>query len=247
MASTSETGYPVWVGNLGTLIKYVPSLGPKYNPAKAILKLSGLNTVHANAEAKMQALKTAEATYKRAVSARETAFIKAKKLAVNLVAALAASGASKETIEFVKPIQRKIQGNAKSASASSPAKSSADEPAGKKGISTVQQSYKNITDHLERLIQTIFADPGFAPNEPEFQQAGLSAMVADLRAKTGAVENAEGELSAARDARKIAVQGEPEGVCAVGSEAKKYVKAIFGSDSKQYKGISKLDFPRKKK
>ena len=246
MASKSETGYPVWVANLATFIKYVTSYGPKYNPAKAILKLAGLNSVLANAEAKMQALKTAEANYKRATSARETAFLNAKKLAIKLVAALPASGASKETVEFVKPIQRKIQGSAKSASSSSASKSSAEEPAVKTGISTSQQSYALITDHLERMIQTIFADSGFAPNEAEFQQAGLSAMVTDLRAKTAAVENLEAQLSVARDARKFAVHGEPEGVCAVGSEGKNYVKAIFGSTSKQYKDISKLDFPRKK-
>jgi hypothetical protein len=246
MASTSETGYPVYVANLGTFIKFVTAYGPKYNPAKANLKLPGLTTIHADAESKLRLVKTAGNNYSRAVQLREFAFTNAKKLASKMLSGLPAAGASKATLEFAKPINKKIQGTAKSATRVSEPSLDGEPVEVKKRNSVSQQSYTRIADHFDQLIETIFGDPEYAPNEPEYQRDNLTAMVADMRSKSAAADIAEAALSQARNERDIALFAEPNGVCIVGSEGKGYVRSVFGSSSNQFKNVTKLNFPKKK-
>jgi hypothetical protein len=246
MASTSETGFPVYVADLGTLIKFVKTYGPKYNPAKANLKVPGLTTIHGDAESKLKLVKTAGNNYSRAVQLREFAFTNAKKLATKMLFGLPAAGASKVTLEFAKPINKKIQGTSRSASSTSETSSTGEPAEPKKSNSTSQQSYTRVADHFDQLIEVIFGDAGYAPNESEYQRPGLVAMVADLRTKSDAADSAEAELSQARNARDLAIYAEPNGVCVVGAEAKGYVKSVFGADSKEFKNLSKLKFPKRR-
>ncbi len=80
MASTSETGHAKNVANFNELISFVSGYGETYNPSKASIKLTALQTLLADAKSAMDAVNSAMPAYSNAVSAREAAFEPLNKL-----------------------------------------------------------------------------------------------------------------------------------------------------------------------
>lgn len=91
MASTSETGHAKNVANFEKLVAETSALGETFNPSKATLKLTALNTQLATARAAIAAVNSAEPAYKNAVSARDAAFAPLGKLITRINNALKAS------------------------------------------------------------------------------------------------------------------------------------------------------------
>lgn len=242
MASTNETGHAKNVANLEVLIGYCTSYGPTYNPSKASIKLAALSTLHTNAQAALASLKTAKTAYDNATNARETSAAPVKKLCTKIVNALAATDASKLTVDDAKAINMKIQGRRVNGKTAAKQPEESAEPASENNISVSQQSFDNLIDNFAKLTQTLTAEPLYKPNEVELQVATLNTMLTDLKNKNKAVITATANLSNARIARDKILYAEGAGIHDAALSVKQYIKSLFGPTSPQYKQVRGIKF-----
>ncbi|MGD9581027.1 MAG: hypothetical protein AB7V50_06615 [Vampirovibrionia bacterium] len=202
MASTSETGHAKNVANFEKLVAETSAFGETFNPSKATLKLTALNTQLATARAAIAAVNSAEPAYKNAVSARDAAFAPLGKLITRINNALKASDTTTQEDESALTLVRKLQGRRATAKKTEDEKKAAAAE-GKEivEISSSQMSFDSRLDNFDKLIKLLSSIPAYAPNEADLKVEALTALYNDLKAKNMAVINAETPLSTARIAR----------------------------------------------
>ena len=243
MASTSETGHAKNVANFEKLIAETSAFGETFNPSKATLKLTALNTQLATAKAAIAAVNSAEPAYKNAVSAKNAAFAPLGKLITRINNALKASDTTVQEDESALTLVRKLQGRRATAKKTEDEKK-AVAAEGKEivEISSSQMSFDSRLDNFDKLIKLLSSIPAYAPNEADLKVEALTALYNDLKAKNMAVINAETPLSTARIARNEVLYKQNTGIVDISVDVKNYVKSVFGATSPQYKLISNLKF-----
>ena len=243
MASTSETGHAKNVANFEKLIAETSAFGETFNPSKATLKLTALNTQLATAKAAIAAVNSAEPAYKNAVSARDAAFAPLGKLITRINNALKASDTTVQEDESALTLVRKLQGRRATAKKTEDEKKAlAAEGKEVVEISSSQMSFDSRLDNFDKLIKLLSSIPAYAPNEADLKVEALTALYNDLKAKNMAVINAETPLSTARIARNEVLYKQNTGIVDITVDVKNYVKSVFGATSPQYKLISNLKF-----
>ena len=238
MASTSEVGHAKNVANFQDLIEFLSGYGGQYNPTKASLQIPQLIAQKANADNALAEVINKNTAYNSKVNERMIAFSDIKSLSTRLLNSLQASDASPETIKDAKTFNRKMQGK-RASSAQTPVDPDAPAP---NTISTSQQSYDQLIQHLAGLKAVLETEPSYAPNESDLTIASLTTKIADLNAKNTAVANAYAGVSNSRIARNQTLYHETTGLVVTAFAVKKYVKSVFGAQSPQYAQVSGLKF-----
>ena len=238
MASTSEVGHAKNVANFQDLIEFVTGYGATYNPSKSSLKLAQLVALKATAEAKLTDVISKNTNYNNKVNERMVAFSNLKSLSTRLVNALQTTDATTQTINDAKTFNRKMQGK-KASATQTPTDPNAPAPA---TISTSQQSYDQLIQHLSGLKSVLEEEPSYTPNETELQVATIDAKIADLTAKNTAVSTAYTNISNSRISRNETLYTSENGIYESAGEVKKYVKSVFGASSPQYNQVSGIKF-----
>lgn len=177
MASTSETGHAKNVANFEKLVAETTAFGENFNPSKATLKLTALNTQLATARAAIAAVNSAEPAYKNAVSARDAAFAPLGKLITRINNALKASDTTVQEDESALTLVRKLQGRRATAKKTEDEKQAAAAE-GKEivQISSSQMSYDSRLDNFDKLIKLLSSIPAYAPNEADLKVEALTAL-----------------------------------------------------------------------
>ena len=242
MASTSEVGHAKNVANFQDLIEFVTGYGATYNPSKNSLKLPQLIALKASAETKLTDVISKNTAYNNKVNERMVAFSNLKSLSTRLVNALQTTDATTQTINDAKTFNRKMQGKKASAS-QTPTDPNAPAP---KTISTSQQSYDQLIQHLAGLKSVLEEESSYTPNETDLQVATIDAKIADLTAKNTAVSTAYTNISNSRISRNETLYTSDNGIFETASEVKKYIKSVFGASSPQYNQVSGIKFSKPK-
>ena len=242
MASTSEVGHAKNLANFQDLIEFVTGYGATYNPSKSSLKLAQLVALKATAEAKLTDVISKNTNYNNKVNERMVAFSNLKSLSTRLVNALQTTDATTQTINDAKTFNRKMQGKKASAS-QTPTDPNAPAPT---TISTSQQSYDQLIQHLTGLKSILEEEPSYTPNETDLQVATIDAKIADLTAKNTAVSTAYTNISNSRISRNETLYTSDNGIFETASEVKKYIKSVFGASSPQYNQVSGIKFSKPK-
>ena len=242
MASTSETGHAKNVANFQDLIEFVTGYGATYNPSKNSLKLPQLVALKATAETKLTDVISKNTNYNNKVNERMVAFSNLQSLSTRLVNALQTTDATTQTINDAKTFNRKMQGKKASAS-QTPTDPNAPAP---KTISTSQQSYDQLIQHLAGLKSVLEEESSYTPNETDLQVATIDAKIADLTAKNTAVSTAYTNISNSRISRNETLYTSDNGIFETASEVKKYIKSVFGASSPQYNQVSGIKFSKPK-
>ena len=242
MASTSEVGHAKNVANFQDLIEFVTGYGATYNPSKSSLKLAQLVALKATAETKLTDVISKNTNYNNKVNERIVAFSNLKSLSTRLVNALQTTDATTQTINDAKIFNRKMQGKKASAS-QTPTDPNAPAPT---TISTSQQSYDQLIQHLTGLKSILEEEPSYTPNETDLQVATIDAKIADLTAKNTAVSTAYTNISNSRISRNETLYTSDNGIFETASEVKKYIKSVFGASSPQYNQVSGIKFSKPK-
>ena len=242
MASTSEVGHAKNVANFQDLIEFVTGYGATYNPSKNSLKLPQLVALKATAETKLTDVISKNTNYNNKVNERMVAFSNLKSLSTRLVNALQTTDATTQTINDAKTFNRKMQGKKASAS-QTPTDPNAPAPS---TISTSQQSYDQLIQHLTGLKSILEEEPSYTPNETDLQVATIDAKIADLTAKNTAVSTAYTNISNSRISRNETLYTSDNGIFETASEVKKYIKSVFGASSPQYNQVSGIKFSKPK-
>ena len=240
MASTSEVGHAKNVANFQDLIEFVIGYGATYNPSKNSLKLPQLIALKDNAQAKLNDVITKNTIYNNKVNERMVAFSNLKSFSTRLVNALQTTDATNETINNAKTFNRKMQGK-KASTTQTPTDPNTPAPT---TISTSQQSYDQLIQHLAGLKSVLETEPSYTPNEVELQIATIDSKIADLSAKNTAVATAYTSISNSRISRNETLYTSENGIYETASEVKKYIKSVFGASSPQYNQVSGIKFSK---
>ena len=238
----SETGHAKNVANLQDLISFVTGYGATYNPSKNSLKLPQLILLKASAENNLADVITKNTNYNNKVNERITAFSGLKSYSTRLVNALQTTDAIPETIGNAKTFNRKMQGK-KASSTQTPTDPNA--PASTT-ISTSQQSYDQLIQHLAGLSSVLEAETSYTPNEIDLEAATIQAKIAELSAKNTAVATAYTSINNSRIARNETLYSSTTGLVETANEVKKYVKSVFGASSPQFAQVKGIEFKKPK-
>ena len=244
MASQSEVGHAKNVANFADIIAYCTAYGTTYNPSKTALQLTELNTLLATAQTELANVTTAKNAFDTVTGDRQLTFEPLKPLATKVFNYLSVTDATSETIADAKTINNKLQGKRTGTTAENPPTEGENQ---NNTVSVSRQSYDMLTENFASFVDLVSSVPSYTPNETELTTASLTAYLGELQTANTNVINAEVAYSNARISRNSVLYSENTGLVDIASDVKKYVKAIFGATSPQYKQISGIKFTKPKK
>lgn len=256
MKSNSEVGHAKNVANLEDIIVRCIGLGVVYNPSRPELQIANLQQLYNEARMTLDRLIDALSEENIAINNRKIFFKDLPSFTTRVVNSLAANGASAQTLENARGIQRKMSGaragkkeesNSAGAETETPSETSEDaQENGSSGASQTrsssQQSFDLKMEHFARLVSLVQREPTYHPNEFELQASALQNKLMELREANTRVTYASSEVEAARRNRNRILYDEEMGVCACAKKIKMYVKSAVGATNIIYKQINRISF-----
>ena len=241
MPSTSEVGHAKNVANFADLIAYCTAYGTTYNPSKTALQLPSLNTLLTSAQTEIANVTTAKNAFDTVTGDRQVAFEPLKSLATKVFNFISVTDATDQTIADAKTINNRLQGRRAGTITEITAPEGGTTP---NTVSVSRQSYDSLTENFSVLTDLVSSIPSYTPNEAELTTASLTTFHGNLQTANSNVINAEVAYSNARISRDNTIYADNTGLVDVASDVKKYVKAIFGATSPQYKQVSGIKFTK---
>lgn len=236
-----ETGHAKNVANFEDFISFITSYGATYNPTKAAIKLANLNVILTQAKADLSAVTTKTIAFNNATNARATLFEPLRTLSTRLIHAFEVTDASIEAIKDVKSINRKIQGK-RAKEIQVPTDPTIPAPT---NISASQQSYDQLIEHFNKLIELLKTETSYAPNETDLKITTLSAQLTGLKTSNSNVGSAYTAVSNARIARDKTLYKDKTGMYDIIGDVKNYVKSLFGASAPEYKQLTSIKFTKR--
>lgn len=237
----SETGIAKNIANFARIISAVTAHGAVYAPSYAKIKLPALTALYNSAQAAVDAATIAKIANDHAITTRSLAFKNLNPTATKAVNMLAASGVPDQTVAQARTIVRKLMGQR----ADNTAPATLPDGTVAKRSSVSQMSYDNRVENFSKFIEFLTLVPEYAPNEANLSIVGLKAMHDAAQAANNAVVSTNLQFSTTRGQRDILLYQDTDGLTTVALDVKKYIKAIFGVASNEYKQISSLRFSTK--
>lgn len=237
MASTSETGYAQNAANFGTLISSITGYGTKYNPSKDSIKLPNLQIVKTKADDVLKEEHTAFTVNSTAIADRQVAYSPINKLVTRSLNNLKSTDASDQIINTAKSIANDIRGGRATPKPTEP---------GAQVNSSSQVGFEDKASNFDKYIKLLQGIPLYAPNEADLKVTALVIVYDKLKPNNDAVVESETALNNVRIERDRIFDAPDTGLVDVALDAKTYIKSIYGSNSPEYKQISKLKFVRVK-
>ena len=243
MANFTEKGHAKNVANLGTLITFTTGFGAGYNPSKNSISLAALNTLKEEAKKNLTEVNTHYTNWIVAAEAQQSMFAKLNGHLTRIVNAVENCEVPPAVIANAKALNKKLQGtnSHKTQEVVVPVGEAAPETV-TKSYSTSRQSQDSRLENLEKLVQLLSEQPGYAPNEQDLQVSALQSLLADFKTKNEAVKNAQMMLSNARISRNKTFYNTESGLVKLSADVKKYVKSVYGAISPEFKQVSGLSF-----
>jgi hypothetical protein len=243
MPNFVEKGHAKNVANLGTLITFTTGFGTGYNPSKTSISLAALNTLKEESQKNLVVVNTHYTNWSIAVEAQQSLFAKLNARLTRVINAAATGDVPPAVLSNAKALNKKLQG-VKSRKAADPVNPDGTAVAEEitKTNSTSRMSQDSRLENLEKLVQLLSEQPGYAPNEPDLQVSALQNLLADFKIKNEAVKNAQMLLSNARIGRNKTFYNTETGLVKVAADVKKYVKSVYGATSPEFKQVSGLSF-----
>lgn len=247
MKSKSEFSLDTNVENFEKLLAAVSGYGPAYNPANVALSVAQLGVFLTSARNIFEDYKSALASAKLTMDARELVFQHLNKYVTKIINAMVAFSLPDNVIDNARSIAKKIQGTRVSA-IKTEEEIQAAEAEGKvvKQISSSQQGYDIRLSNFQLLLKLIEEIPEYNPNEEDLQVATLEAYYADLKNKNSDVATAIAALISARISRDNLLYAPKTGLVDIALTVKAYVKSLFGGTSDQYKQVAEIHFRSRK-
>jgi hypothetical protein len=237
----NETGDMKILGNFRRLIDLVKTKD-LYNPSNTTLSVANLEAQLALSISAVEEIGVKIAPNKFAIDARQTAYAEALSLVRGSRNLLKASGASLQTIEDANTFARKTLGLRKSKKKTDNPNTTANEAT--KNHSASQQSYDAILGNFRSYIEILKNEALYNPNEQQYKTNSLEQKATDLADKNNAVSLTFVPLNTARSNRDDLLYTDENSLCSLAAKVKAYAKAVFGSNSSEYRTINALSFKR---
>jgi len=153
---------------------------------------------------------------------------------------LEASGAAAEKLDDARQFARMITGSSpKNRPPVSSAEVQVESPQTR---SVLQLAFASKADSFAKLVSTVATEPLYMSYEPHLSVAGLTEKVDQLNALNQRVSLARVTWSNSRIERNGVLYSQSRSMYETAKAVKKYVRAIYGPDSEQYKQIKDLSF-----
>ena len=238
----SESGHPINIAHFEQMISFILSWGAPYNPTNAAITLANLTAKLTAAKAAVDAVVVSAANLTTTINDRETEFSGIRPLVTRCFQYYESTGAAQNQIDDVRTLKRKLDGARASTKATPPP--GGGNPTGPGSGSASQQSYTQIVEHFDGIIQLFLADGGYNPHEAELKTTALQTQLATMQGANTNVINATTTVSNHRATRDTDLYADGSGLVDLAFTAKKYVRAAFGQDSSQAQQIAGLTFSR---
>lgn len=241
----NETGHARNIQLFQELISAVAAYGNAYKPTNPLIELAALQAKLDAANNALDDLSTKRAAESIADTARENLFEPLGRLSTRSINYYSSTGAPENRIADARVFNRKLRGKRATAlPVSVPSTTAVAEPAPAPVVthSVSQQSYMQKVEHLDGLIDLFEGDAAYAPNEADLTTAQLVNYSDRLKAANAASINAATDTANSLAVRDSALYDLETGLVTVAVLVKKYVKALFGARSPQYRQISGLQF-----
>jgi hypothetical protein len=232
------------VGNFGKLVSFTNAQGPVYNPGKASIKVTALQTLLAQAQGAIKAADVSRTAYENAINARQAVIVSIPILARRIVAVLKSNGAPPEVMEDVMTIKRRFSTRPKTISRGTPLPTSAANGQATEANSQHKHSYldyESMIGNFQRLVIRATAEPTYQVNEADLKADVLTKIVASLQDKHQKVTQA---LRAMREADQAVnrMLYDNVGIYGTAVATKAYIEALYGFRSEQYKEVILIKF-----
>lgn len=241
-----KTGHVKQVAAFEELLSYCNAQGAVYNPSKASMKITALNTLLTQAQSSLQAVDAARNSLLDAIHQRQKAFRSVPQFATRIVNILKTTDASAERIKEADAIRRKFYRKPDPRQVL-PSENTAPEIPGqeipKKSKGAAYADFDSRTANFAALVQLLSAEPLYKPNEAELQLANLNTMLTNLRNRNKAVYVARVAFSNAISSRNKMLYGAGS-VLTASAEVKSYIKGVFGAASDASRQVNKLSFKK---
>ena len=238
MASNSETGHGINLKNAKLVIDTCANFGLDYQPSNTLLTLANASSQWMSGVALHEIVGTTVQTIRVPIDQREAIFDAAVRLAVRTVDFYASTAAMPASKKDVRALLRKLTG------------SNVRKPKDANGVSdpnwvsNSQQSYMKKQETFSLIVNYYSSDANYAPNETDMQLANLQNVNNDLQAQNENMGVLLAPAISARIDRNHLLYDEGTGLVDVMLAIKKYVRALYGATSPEYKSISGIKFKK---
>jgi hypothetical protein len=241
MTTISESSYAKSIANFESLLITIRSFGSSYNPVKESIMVPIMEALLAQAKESLTEYDTAKSIYSTSVDAQKDAFKPIGQLITRVRNALQASDSTAENNRTAETIFRKLKGQRASAKLTKEEKVDM-EAEGKtvNQISVSQMGYNDRIGNMRNAISLLSTIPAYNPNEADLKVAALSSLADQLQEKNTNVTSAFVQFTVARNKRNEIIRGADKSLAKTASDAKAYIKSLFGVNSTEYKQISKI-------
>jgi hypothetical protein len=241
MASTTETGHAINLANFEQLKHCVISFGNAYNPVPDKLKVANLNSVGASATSAFDTLNTLNGQYLITISSRENTFDAMRTILARVGKTAEVLGVNSTVLKALRELIRKLRGErAVAKKDQSAAVAEGETPIVYHSVS--QLSFDQRIEHFSELVALLQAQVEYKPNETALTVQSLTALLLNMRATNTATVDAEILLNNARNTRNDILYAPENGLVNIALDVKKYVLAVFGANSNEYKTVKKISF-----
>lgn len=239
--TVSETGIAKNLANFSRIISAVTAHGAVYAPSYAKIKLAALNALYANAQLAVDNATAAKLANDHAITTRTLAFKNLNPMATKAFNMLAASGVPAQTLTQARTLVRKLSGQR----ADNTAPVTLPDGTTAKRNSVSQMSFDNRVENFSKFVDFLAGVPQYAPAEANLSVIGLRALHDAAEAANNAVLQTTLQGTTARGIRDTIMHQDVDGLTSVALDVKKYVKAVFGTSSTEFKQVSGLRFSSK--
>jgi hypothetical protein len=254
IANKSETGHPglrckhynitimSHVKNVEAftrVVDFCTGFGGNYNPGRPTLQIDALATQLSHIQSAMDHVRIAKAEYDRHVVERKQAFDQIPKLLAGTLRRLEASGTKPEYLENARAHVHRFIGASPKTRSAIPSEQVESAP-GPKGH--LQLAYVSKADAFSKLVQSLKTEPLYQSREPLYTVEGLEAKVLELMLLNQAVADARKLWRMALIDRDKVLYSNEESMLQVARAVKKYVRGLYGHDSREYALLKEWQF-----
>lgn len=220
------------------LIGLCTGYGGTYSPGSPNLRVESLSELLNQARAVMHRVSIAKTGYETATNEREVAFVEIRQLASRILAELKSTGASPQTVADAALMVRKIRGRVLAKKSEVTEASEVMQSVNRPRVTG--SDFDSVVYHVEKLIETLVAEPRYAPGVGDLQVAALQRKLQALRMANEKVVIATTGLGSARRDRNALLYFNPGSVKKTALAVKLQVKAIFGYSSEAAKAADRI-------
>ncbi|MFN7494111.1 MAG: hypothetical protein ACK5RG_14430 [Cyclobacteriaceae bacterium] len=248
MEKQTDSGYPVSVANLATLINLCAIFGAKYKPIKFAIKLENLKALLDRVKISLTVVDEALEEMSSAIKMRLLVFSELEALVTRIMGAVGSSDILTEKEKKFASIVRKFRGSRATAVAEPKPTTTTDavSPDNVKINSTAQRSFDRKADNFSELVTFLKGEPNYQTDELDLTVDALLAMVSELEARNEAVRKTKSAYIKARIDRNKLFFEPVNGLVPCTKAVKKYVKSVFKAKSPEFEAVSGIAFKVRK-